>query len=303
MGFKKGNTIRAAASDRIYFGIVYVSLALILILTIYPLYFVIIASFSNPSMVALGQVFLYPRGIGLKAYEVVFRNASIWHSYLNTVIYTALGTLFSLSGTMIAAFVFSKKELKGSRACMLAILFTMYFSGGLIPSYLNIKRLGMINTIWALVVPGAISGYNMILARTYIRTNIHDALGESAMIDGASPIRIFLFIVLPLCAPIIGVLTLYNVVGQWNSYYSALIYIYDRDKYPLQLILREILTQTSITAKDLGIHDSKNAIESSRLAESMKYALIVVSSVPMLAIYPFLQKFFIKGIMIGSIKG
>ena len=188
---------------------------------------------------------------------------------------------------------------------MLSNLFTMYFSGGLIPNYFNIKNLGMLNTIWALVLPGAVSVYNLIIARTYIQTNIPEALGEASVIDGCTPMRYFIQIVIPLSAPIIGVLCLYSVVGHWNSYYSALIYLKDRSKYPLQLILREILVQSKISADDLTMDASamEDAMAFLNLAESLKYALVIVASVPMLILYPFLQKFFVKGIMIGSVKG
>lgn len=290
-------------SDRIYYIITDLLIAIVVIATIFPLYFILIASFSSPNDVMLGKVVFLPSRVTLKAYNQVFKNANIWNAYGNTVIYTLVGTAFSLIATLTAAFIFSRKNLIGSRMCMLAILFTMYFSGGLIPTYFNIKNLGMLNSIWALVIPGMISGYNLIIARTFMQNSIPDALEEASKLDGCTPIRYFLTIVIPLSAPIIGVLCLYSVVGHWNSYYSALIYINDRKKYPLQLILREVLVQGTMNSDNMDTSSMEDAFEFMNLAESLKYALVIVSSVPMLVLYPFLQKFFVKGVMIGSVKG
>ena len=297
--------IRHSFGERLYYALAGFFIIALLLLTVFPLYFSVIASFSTPNEVMLGKVLLWPVNFNTEAYELVLKNSNIWISYGNTIVYTILGTAISLVSTLTAAFVFSRKGLIGSRVCMLVILFTMYFSGGLIPNYFNIKNLGMLNTIWALVLPGAVSVYNLIIARTYIQTNIPEALGEASVIDGCTPMRYFIQIVIPLSAPIIGVLCLYSVVGHWNSYYSALIYLKDRSKYPLQLILREILVQSKISADDLTMDASamEDAMAFLNLAESLKYALVIVASVPMLILYPFLQKFFVKGIMIGSVKG
>ncbi len=291
------------AGDKWYYGISYGIICLLLLATIFPLYFVFIASFSAPNDVMLGKVVLLPSNPTLRAYDLVFKNPNIWHAYKNTLVYTFVGTAFSLVATLTAAFVFSRKDLIGSRVCMLAILFTMYFSGGLIPTYFTIRNFGMLNTIWALVVPGMISGYNLIIARTFILTSIPEALEEAARLDGCTPIRYFLKVVIPLSAPIIGVLCLYSVVGHWNSYYSALIYMTRREDYPLQLILREILVQGTVNNESLDTASMEASFEYLNLSESLKYALVIVSSVPMLILYPFLQKFFVKGVMIGSVKG
>lgn len=289
--------------DKIYYVLTSLFIFAMVIVTLFPLYFILIASFSSPNDVMLGKVILLPSNVTLKAYNLVFKNQNIWNAYGNTVVYTLAGTAFSLIATLTAAFVFSRKGLIGSRVCMLMIIFTMYFSGGLIPTYFNIRNLGMLNTIWALIIPGMISGYNLIIARTFMQTSIPDALDEAAKLDGCTPIRFFLEVVIPLSTPIIGVLCLYSVVGHWNSYYSALIYMTERKNYPLQLILREILVQGTVSNESMDAASMEEAFEFINLAESLKYALVIVSSVPMLILYPFLQKFFVKGVMIGSVKG
>lgn len=289
--------------DKVYFAVVYIMIFLAIVITLFPLYFILIASFSSPNDVMLGKVVLVPSNPTLKAYDQVFRNQNIWMAYGNTIVYTLVGTAFSLAATLTAAFVFSRRGLIGSRACMLLIIFTMYFSGGLIPTYFNIRNLGMLDTIWALVIPGMINGYNLIIARTFMQGSIPDALDEAAKLDGCSPIRYFVEIVIPLSAPIIGVLCLYSVVAQWNSYYDALIYMTKREKYPLQMILREILVQSTVNVESMDASSMEDAFEFLNLAESLKYALIIIASVPMLILYPFLQKFFVKGVMIGSVKG
>jgi len=286
-----------------FYTAVYLFIALVVVVTLYPIWFVVIASFSAPSQVALGRVIIWPQGFQTLSYEAVFRNPSIWNAYRNTIFYTVAGTLIQVSCTMTAAFVFSRKNLKGSQLCMMLILFTMYFHGGTIPTYFTIRNYGMLNTVWALLIPGAISGYNLIIARTFIRSSIPEALDEAATIDGCSHIRYFISIVLPLSTPILGVLSLYCAVSFWNSYMSALIYLRDRNMYPLQLILREILVNSQFSAEDIAaMEDPTSVMAAQDLAESMKYALIVVSTVPMLVLYPFLQKFFVKGVMIGAVK-
>lgn len=298
------NTARMTAGDRAFDAIGNGIALLVIILTLFPLYFVLIASLSTPNDVMLGRVLLRPVNINLRAYDMVFRNPTIWLAYKNTIVYTLVGTMISLSSTLTAAFVFSRKRLYGTSICMLLILFTMYFSGGLIPNYFNIRNLGMLDTIWALVIPGAISGYNLIIARTFMQSSIPDALEEAARIDGCGPMRFYMRIIIPLSLPIVGVLCLYSVVGHWNSYYNALIYMTERKRYPLQLILREILVQGTVNDSMQADADKiEAAAEFMNIAESLKYALVIVSSVPMLILYPFLQKFFVKGVMIGSVKG
>ncbi len=295
--------IRLSTGDRVYYTIAYLLAALVGIVTLYPLYFVLIASFSDPSAVAAGQVYLFPKRFMTIAYQRIFEYKLVWTSYLNSIYYMVLGTAINVSMTMVAAFALSRRRLVGRQAITWMMLFTMYFGGGLIPAYLNIRSLKLLNTVWAMVLPGAISTYNFIVARTFMSSSIPYELQEAAMIDGASHIKFFLKVVLPLSAPIIGVLTLYYAVGHWNSYMSALLYLRRKEQWPLQMVLRDILVQNQYTAADAAATDPENMLYLEKLREGMKYSLIVVASIPMLVLYPFLQKFFVKGIMLGSIKG
>jgi putative aldouronate transport system permease protein len=290
-------------SDTVFFFVVYTVMIFVLIVTLYPLYFTVIASFSDPGLVSTGKIFFIPKGIQFVGYNKVFGYKSVWTAYRNTIFYSSLGTLIHVSATLTAGFVFSRRGLKGSRVCMLLIIFTMYFSGGLIPTYFNIRNLGMLNTVWALVIPGMISAYNLIIARTFMQSTIPEELSEAATIDGCSPIQYYLRVIIPLSAPLIAVLALYNFVGFWNSYFDALIYIRDRNLYPLQLILREILVQSQISASEMNYADAAALRYFADLSETLKYALIIVSTVPILLIYPFFQRFFVKGVMIGAVKG
>ena len=300
---KTSRKIRLSTGDKVYFTVAYAAVALVGLITLYPLYFVIIASISDPTAVAAGQVYLVPRNFMVIAYERIFQYRLIRTSYLNSVCYTVLGTAINVSLTLVAAFVLSRRKLVGGRVITWMMLFTMYFSGGIIPAYLNLRSLKLLNTVWAIVLPGAISTYNLIVARTFMRSSIPYELQAAAMIDGASHIKFFLRVVLPLSAPIVGVLTMYYAVGHWNSYMNALLYLRKREQYPLQMVLREILVQNQYTTADVEATDPEAMIYLEKLREGMKYSLIVVASLPMLALYPFLQKFFVKGIMLGSIKG
>jgi putative aldouronate transport system permease protein len=290
-------------SDTVFYIAVYAVMIFVLVVTLYPLWFTVIASVSDPGMVSTGNVLLIPKGVQFIGYEKVFGYKSVWVAYRNTIYYACLGTFISVAATLTAAFVFSRKGLKGSRICMMLILFTMYFGGGLIPTYFNIRNLHMLNTVWALVIPGMVSGFNLIIARTFMRTSIPEELSEAATIDGCSPLQYYLRVIIPLSTPIIVVLALYNFVGFWNSYFDALIYIRDRAKYPLQLILREILVQSQVSASEMNYGDASAMRYFADLSETLKYALIIVSTIPILLIYPFFQRFFVKGVMIGAVKG
>ena len=246
-----------------------------------------------------GEIWLLPKGLTLEPYRLVFENESIWRGYYNTIIYTAIGTLINIIMTVLAAYPLSRKDLPGYQFIMIIIVFTMFFNGGLIPLYLLVRDLGMANTMWALIIPSAISTYNLIIMRTFFHSTIPNAIQESAFMDGCSNTRLLLNIVLPLSKPILAVMVLFYAVAHWNAYFAALIYLRDRELYPLQLILREILiqNQTNEITIEAGI------AEKLLIGESMKYAVIIVSSIPVLVLYPFIQKYFVKGVMIGSIKG
>lgn len=272
---------------------------LALIICLYPMYFVVVASFSNPRMVLAGKTFLIPRGVTLEGYQLVFEDPRIWTGLKNTLAYTLGGTAISLVATLMASYALSRKELPFRNGIMLFFTVTMFFSGGLIPTYLVISDLGLLNTYWVMVLPGAVSVYNMIIARTFFSTNIPEELFESARLDGCSYTRFLFKIGMPLCRAIVAVIALYYAVGYWNEYYKALIYISDPEKTTLQMVLRNILLSTQESADQSGMDYSSRLMTS----EQIKYALIVVSTLPIMMVYPFLQKFFAKGVMLGSIKG
>lgn len=297
---------RQPRGDKIFDSVNLLLIILVLIIILYPLYFVIIASFSNAQDVVNGRVFIGPIGVNFEAYKKVFAHDDIVMGYRNTILYTILGTTINLIMTILAAYPLSRKDLKGRGIIMAFLAFTMFFGGGLIPTYLVVKRLQMTNTIWALLIPSAISTYNVVIMRTYFSTSIPYELQEAALIDGCSNTKILLKIILPLSTPIIAVMVLFYAVGHWNAYFNAIIYLTDRDKFPLQLIIREILIQNQteklMQSGTAGV-DIESIVRQQMVAESLKYAVIVVASLPMLILYPILQKYFVKGIMLGALKG
>ncbi len=274
-------------------------LSIALLTVLYPLYYIVIASVSDPNAVNTGKVILLPVDLTIEGYKKVFAYETLWQAYGNTIKYVLIGTSINLALTLTGAYALSRRELAGRRFFMLMITFTMIFSGGLIPTFLTVKGLGMYNTMWALVIPNAIGAYNFIVARTFFETSIPYELVESANIDGCSDIRFFLNIVLPLSPAIIAVMILFYGVAHWNSFFNALIYLKDRSLNPLQLELRELL----ITQQAIQNLDAESIFQVQRTADIMKFAAIIVSSVPIIAVYPFLQRFFVKGVMIGAIKG
>lgn len=296
----KKNIIRLSGSDLVYYVIVNIVLLTITLTVLYPLIFIIAASFSSPSAVSNGKVFLWPVDFSLEGYNAVFKSKHIGSGYFNTFFYTIVGTAINVTMTMIAAYPLARKKLPLRGVITFLFAFTMLFSGGMIPDYILMLNLKMINTRWALIIPGAISVYNMIIARTFIQ-NIPNELLEAAQIDGCSDTYYFFRVVLPLSKAIIAVLTLYYAVGHWNSYFSAFLYLTNRKLYPLQIVLREILVANSISMDEIVDPETMNAKQG--LADLLKYSLIIVSSVPVIILYPFIQKYFIKGIMIGSLKG
>jgi putative aldouronate transport system permease protein len=295
----KSNTVYSS-SDRVFFFFSKIILTCLLILVSYPIIFVLSASFSSGNAVSSGKVLLWPVEFSLEGYKAVFRNPNIVRSFFNTIFYTLLGTLINVIMAMITAYPLSRRDLKGRNVIMLIFTFTMFFSGGMIPSYILIKDLKMIDTVAVMVIPGALSVYNMIVTRTFIQSNIPNELFEAAKIDGCSDINYLITIVVPLSKAVIAVIALFSSVAHWNTYFSAMIYLNTRSKFPLQIILREILIMNQI---DLSmVMDPELQIELSNLADVLKYALIVVATAPILCVYPFIQKYFVKGVMLGSIK-
>lgn len=283
-------------------------MVLLIVIMAYPLYFIVIASLSDPYKVINGEVYLWPAGFTLDSYGNVFREHSIWRGYYNTIKYTLWGTLFNLMLTIPAAYILSKKKLAGRKFLSFYFLIPMYFSGGLVPTYLQVNKLGLMNRSYTLIFLGGISIYNLIVTRIFFQTSIPEELYESASIDGASNFRIFFQIALPLSKPIIAVMALYYAVAHWNSYFNALIYISSDAYHPLQIVLRNILISnqmvfSSMDTSSLSADEALAAARRQYMAQGMKYALIFVSSAPLLIAYPFVQKHFVKGVMIGSIKG
>lgn len=300
---KVRNKIRLAASDKIYLGVVYTLLGLFTLIVVYPLLYVISCSFSSPEALVAGRVFFLPVDPGLKGYQAVFSNRNIWSGYANTILYTVTGTMLSTVVTMIGGYVLSRREFPLRGFITLLFTFTMFFNGGVMPTYLLIKSLHMQDTIWAIILPGALSVWMAIIARTFIQSNIPEELFEATSLDGGNYIQFFTKIVLPLSKPILAVLALTFATGQWNSYFSAMVYLNTPSKFPLQIVLRNILIQNVVDFSSIGATDVKSMLDRQYLAELLKYSLIIVSSVPLLVIYPFIQKYFVQGIMVGSIKG
>ncbi|QLG42056.1 MULTISPECIES: carbohydrate ABC transporter permease [unclassified Paenibacillus] len=287
--------------DRIFNGINHLLLIIITLIVIYPLVFVLSASFSDPQAVLRGEMFLWPKGINLHSYEKIFQNKDILRGYSNTLIYTLVGTLINLVMTILAAYPLSRKDFIGRNAIMALFVFTMFFSGGLIPTYMLIKNLGMLNTLWVMIIPNAVSIWNIIIMRTFFQQSIPNELHEAATIDGCSNIQTLTRIILPLSMPIIAVTILFYAVGHWNAFFNAMLYLSDKNKFPLQLILREILIQGQ--TNDMVKMSTESAIKQQREVEGIKYAVLVVANIPVLLLYPFLQRYFVKGVMIGAIKG
>ena len=287
--------------DKIFYIIVYTILTLFFIAVLYPCIFVVSASFSSGDAIQAGKVVLFPVDFSLEGYKTVFRTKDVLLGFRNSLFYTVVGTLLSLTLTMMAACALSRKDLPGRNSIMMFFSVTMFFSGGMIPLYMVVKQLHMINTIWAILLPGAFGVYNMIMARTFIQTNIPDEMLDAARIDGCSDIKFITAVVVPLSKTIIAVLVLFYGVAMWNSYFSALIYLHDDQLYPLTLFLREILVLETI---DLStITDPELQAQLAKMAAGIKYALIIVSMIPILIIYPLIQKHIVKGMMIGAIKG
>ena len=294
--------IKEPRGDRIFGAVVFVIVTLLMLIVLYPLVYVLSCSVSSPTAVGAGEVVLLPKGFTLMGYRRVFQEPDILLGYKNTLFYTIIGTAINLFVTVPAGYMLSKKEVPGRNLFMFLFMFTMYFSGGMIPSFLLVKSLHLYDTRAVLVILGAFSTYNCIICRTFFAALPHE-LEEAAAIDGCSTVRTFVQIVLPLSQALLGVMVLYFAVGHWNSYFNAMIYVNNEKYKPLQLILRRILILEQASANMMEGGGDEYAAEQFKLKELIKYAVIVVSSLPVLVLYPFLQKYFVQGVMIGSIKG
>lgn len=293
----KRNKIKESFGERMYTFLVYALLACFCLLILIPLLHIIAGSFSDPMALLRGEVSLLPKGFTLDMYAKVFKDSDIWNGYWNTIVYTVVGTCISVALTACGAYPLSRKDFFGRNVIMGLFAFTMFFTGGMIPTYLLVKQLGMLNTIWALVLPSAVSTYNLIIMRTFFQTTIPNELVESASLDGCNDLGVFFRIVIPLAAPIFAVMVLFYGVAQWNSWFPALLYISDRELYPLQMVLREVLIQSDIS----NMAGASGDVEI--IGDGLKYATMVVATLPIMCLYPFLQKYFVKGVMIGAVKG
>lgn len=298
------SSIHETKTDKLFKAFVLLFLTAALLIVLYPLIYIVSASISNPAAVNSGEMWLFPKEITFEGYKLIFENSDIWRGYLNTIFYTALGTFINLAVTLPAAYALSRKDLAGRNILMGMFVLTMFFSGGLIPTYLVVKNLGLIDTIWAMVLPNAAAVWNIVIARVFFQTSIPKGLEEAATIDGASNFKMFIKIILPLSAPIIAVMALFYGVGHWNGYFNALIYLSDKEMFPLQLVLREILVLQEMSSQNTNLSGSMaEALHSKQqLAAIVKYGVMIVSTLPIIIAYPFLQRYFVKGAMIGSLK-
>lgn len=294
---RRKNKIHESFGERLYSFVVYALLIVFCLLILIPLLHIIAGSFSDPMALLKGEVSLLPKGFTLDMYKKVFQDDEIWQGYWNTIVYTVVGTCISVVLTACGAYPLSRKDFFGKNVFMGLFAFTMFFTGGMIPTYLLVKNLKMLNTIWALVLPSAVSTYNLIIMRTFFQTTIPGELVESAALDGCNDLGVFFRIVIPLAAPIFAVMVLFYGVAQWNSWFPALLYISDRSMYPLQMVLREVLIQSDIS----NMAGSSGDVEI--IGDGLKYATMVVATLPIMCLYPFLQKYFVKGVMIGAVKG
>ena len=293
--------IRTSSRDRTFELVNNALLAVALITVGYPLIYIVSASFSSTQAVVGGRVWLWPVEFSLLGYQTIFKYRAVWNGYANTVFYTVFGTAINVVLTIMAAYPLSRRDLQGRNLFMFMITFTMIFSGGLIPTYLLIRSLGMLNTRWVMMIPSAIAAWNIIITRTYYQSTIPDELHEAAQLDGCSDVRFLMSVVVPLSGAITAVNALFYAVAHWNAFFNAFIYLSRKELYPLQIILREILIQNDVDNEaftDVADQETREG-----LRELLKFSLIIVASVPVLCIYPFVQKYFVRGVMIGSIKG
>lgn len=297
---RKHHPIRDTLGDKLFYAVCYLITALFMLAVLYPLVYILSASFSSAEAITSGRMWLYPVDFSLVGYKYILKYDAIWLGYRNTLFYTFAGTLINVAMTMTCAYGLSRRGMRGRRFFTMLFTFTMIFSGGMIPNYLLMKNLKLLNTVWCMLLPGAISAYNLIVAKTFIENSIPGDLLEAARIDGCSDVRFFFSIVLPLSKAILAVLLLMYAAAHWNAYFNAFLYLTDKKLYPLQIFLRQILVQSNMSADML---DPEAMAQMQTLQQILKYAVIVVSTAPMLCLYPFVQKYFRQGVMIGSIKG
>lgn len=290
-----------STGDKVFEIVNFTLLTLIMVIILYPVLYIVAASFSDPQAVISGQVFIFPVRPTLRGYEAVFRNKKILMGFFNSFFYLIVGTLLNLVMTMLCAYPLSRKEFRARGFIAMFFVFTMYFSGGLVPNYILVSKLGLINSRWSQIIPTAMSTYNMIICRTYIINSIPDELYEAGQLDGCTPWSYFIRVVTPLCKPILAVLTLYYGVAKWNDYFNAMLYLRNDSMQPLTIIMREILIQNKVDMTQVG--NASNLAKLQGMSELLKYSTIVVASLPVMLLYPLVQKHLVKGVMIGAVKG
>ena len=287
--------------DSVFYAICGTILTMALIIVLFPMLNILSSAFSDPTAVSAGKVWFWPVDFSLESFKNVLKFDSVWIGYKNTIIYTVGGTVMNVMITLFCAYPLAQSRFAGRKFMSKMLLITMLFGGGMIPNYLLVRDLGLLNTRWAVLLPGLMSAYNVIITKTYIQTNISGELDDAARIDGCSPIQYFFRFILPLSKSIIAIITMYYAVGHWNSYFGAFLYLDNKELYPLQLFLREILLQTQLDAS--AFDDPEMAFQLKSQAEALKYSVIVIATAPLMCVYPLVQKHFVKGVMIGSVKG
>ena len=297
-----GIRIRDSRADRAFYGFNGVVMVILFLLYAWPLWFVLIASVSDPNLVQAGEVLLWPKGFHLSGYSLILEYKDILRGYMNSIIYTVVGTTLNIIMTICAAYPLSRRDFMPRNILAALFIFTMYFSGGLIPTFLQIRDLGLYNSPWAMMLPCAVSVYNVLILRSFFMYGIPASLEEAAVLDGANTFQMLWHVLLPLVKPTLAVLVLYYAVGHWNDYFSALIYLKDKELMPLQTILRDILVVGKID-KQITAAEMEAIIQKMKQAQTLKYSVIVVSTVPLMLVYPFIQKHFVKGVMVGAVKG
>ncbi len=296
---KPNKLMRSTMGDKVFYTLNYLFLGLMTLIILYPIYFIIIAAISDPDAVLAGEVVLYPVRVTLSGFQKILERSDVWRGYLNTIIYTVLTVVLSLIVTIPAGWALSRKTLLGKKFWMIYFIIPMFFGGGLIPFYNVMNSLHLVNNMWSVILPSILSVWNLFMTRTFFESSIPEGLVEAARIDGAGEWRIFTNLVIPLSKAILAVMALYYAVGQWNSYFNAMIFLQDENLYPLQLVLKEILIASESTTGGSG----ETILEQYRLANQIKYVSVIVSSAPVICLYPFVQKYFAQGVMIGSLKG
>lgn len=298
----KSRKIRRTTEDRVFSLCVYALGTVFMLLAAYPILYVLAASFSDPELIVSGKVFLLPKGLQLRAYEAVFKSEDVLIGYRNTILYSVTGTLINVVLTTVGAYALSRPDLSGRNVLTFLISFTMFFSGGMIPTYITIRNLHLLDTFWVMVLPGAVSATNLIIMRNFFQHSVSQEIIEAAWVDGCSNAGTLWRVVLPVSGSIVAVMVIFYFVGHWNAYFDAMIYLSDKNRYPLQVFLREILIQNQLGDMSGGA-EAVGQSEMTLLYEALKYAVIVVATLPILLIYPFMQRYFVKGIMMGSVKG